>query len=64
MDPDNIPDQSKVACVCPRITSPVCLRGEEPGQEQAASHVNNSNYNTAEVRIGKLTAMKIQNKRK
>lgn len=24
MDPDNIPDQSKVACVCSRITSLAC----------------------------------------
>lgn len=28
MDPDNIPDQSKVACVCPRITVLACLQGE------------------------------------
>lgn len=30
MDPDNIPNQSKVARVCSRITSFSCLQGEEP----------------------------------
>lgn len=39
MDPDNIPDQSKVACVCSRITSPACPARREVPRSSLALYV-------------------------